>query len=405
VYLAVKQLFPSGKCLSFFSAMSIFGVALGVLVLFVVQSVMEGFQHNIRTTIVETQGDVRIDSRRVMHVDSELNELLEDFPEIEASAKYAYGVAMLKRNNRTAFPLLKGIDLENETKVVALKKFTKFGNLNDFGDGSIILSSELANQMGVTIGDSVEIYSPIILESLGSDEIILPKTLEITAIYETGYHNADRNIAIVTIETIQDLYELEDGIHGISLKLAPGSGAERLAFELNRRLTPPMRAASWREMNGDLLFALKTEKTMMFFVLAFVLLIAAFSITGSLMISVVRKVREIGLICALGGTRMQCATCFMLQGAIIGVIGGTIGILCGLLVLKFRNGIVALFVRLCGVDDFMLKFYSFANMPAKYGVGDILSIFIFAVAVCCAAGAFPAAKVAKISPAEALRNE
>jgi lipoprotein-releasing system permease protein len=404
-YLALKQLFPTGRKVSFFSIVSILGVSIGVMVLFVVQSVMDGFQHNIRTAIVETQGDVCIESDRMMYYTSAIGKILAKFPEIEAVAKYAYGVSMLKCGGHAAFPLVKGIDLENEIKVVALKKFTKLGSLESFDSDSIMISSDLARQICATVGSNVEIYSPNMLVDTDADEFILPKTLKVTAIYEFDCRNADRNIAIISIDTMQELYDLGDGVHGLSLKLYPGIRAEKLAFELNRQFVRPMRAISWQEMNKDLLFALKMEKTMMLFVLFFILLIVAFSIAGSLVISVVRKTREIGLIGALGGTRIQCAMCFMLQGMVIGIIGGVVGISCGMLVLRFRNDIVAIFVKLCGVEDFMLKFYSFAAMPAKYGIRDIFSIFTFALAVCCVAGIFPAIKVAKINPAEALRNE
>ncbi|MDR1890782.1 MAG: ABC transporter permease [Puniceicoccales bacterium] len=406
LYLALKQLFPTGKRFSFFSTMSIVGVALGVMVLFVVQSVMNGFQHEIRQTIVDTQGEVRVDAgNNIIYNAESLNAFLKSRPEVTAAARYAYGIVMLEYNNRPTFPVIKGIDMENEGKVVSLQKFIKDGNLQNFDYGGIILSGELARQIGARVGASVEIYSPIMFMAAQDDEIILPKTLEIVAIYETGYRQADENIAMVTLDTLQDLYGLGEGVHGISLKLKPDIRPEKFAFELNKSLVSPVRAVSWQEMNKDLLFVLKTEKTMMFFILVFILLVTAFSITSSLTISVVRKTHEIGLINALGGTIRQCATCFMIQGLIIGAIGSTIGIAFGMLILKFRNNIISVFVKLCGVKDFMLKFYSFANMPATYKLGDILMVTAFAVTICCLAGMLPAKKVAKIKPADALRNE
>jgi lipoprotein-releasing system permease protein len=404
-YLAWKQLFPTGKRFSFFSAMSIAGVVIGVMVLFVVQSVMEGFQRNIRETIVRTQGDVRIDSPHVIYEGDELDAFLQNLPEVEATAKYAHGVAMLQYDNRPVFPAIKGIDLENESRVMAVEKFIKQGSLDNFYSGSIILGGELARRIGATVGDCVEVYSPLMLENIGDSEIILPRTLEVVAIHETGYHHADRDVAMVTLDTMQDLYGLDGGIHGILLKLKPRVRPEKFTFELNKHLTSPIVATGWQEMNRDFLFALKTEKTMMLFVLVFILLIAAFSMAGSLTITVIRKTREIGLIGALGGTAWQCAVCFMLQGMIIGTLGGLGGVGLGMVVLRFRNGIVSIFAKLCGIEDFMLRFYSFANMPAEYGAGDVFSMIILAIVACCLAGILPAIKVARINPAEALRNE
>jgi lipoprotein-releasing system permease protein len=124
-----------------------------------------------------------------------------------------------------------------------------------------------------------------------------------------------------------------------------------------------------------------------------------------MMIAVVRKTREIGLISALGGTTGECAACFVVQGFIIGVLGSTLGIPCSGLVLKFRNHIISIFVKLCGVEDFMLKFDYFANMPAKYGMSNILAIVIFAIITSCVVGVLPAIMVSKIKPSDALRDE
>ncbi|MDR2432897.1 MAG: ABC transporter permease [Puniceicoccales bacterium] len=406
LYLALKQLFPTGKRFSFFSIMSIIGVALGVMVLFVVQSVMNGFQHEIRQTIIATQGEARVNANNgVLYNADSLGNFLKNQSEVAALARYAYGIGMLEYNNRSIFPIIKGIDFENEIKIVELQKFIKKGNLQNFDNRSIILSSELASQIGATVGSSVEIYSPMMLKALQTNEIILPRTLKVVATYETGYRQADENVAMVMLDTVQDLYGLEEGVHGISLKLKPDVRPEKFAFELNKNLTYPIHAASWQEINKDLLFVLKTEKTMMFFILVFILLVAAFSITSSMTISVIRKTREIGLINALGGTIRQCEACFMIQGLIIGIAGSVIGIAVGALILKFRNDIISVFVKLCGIEDFMLKFYSFANMPATYQLGDIFTLVTFAVVICCLAGVLPARKIAKIKPADALRNE
>jgi lipoprotein-releasing system permease protein len=404
-YFALKQLFPTGRRLSFFSVLSIVGVALGVMVMFVVGSVMDGFQRQIMEAIVATQGDVRVDSGNIISDHGNLAEFLRSRKEVMATAPYAYGIVMLKCGDRPVFPLLKGISLDDEMRVVPLGKFIKHGSLENFKLGGIILSAELAARTGAAVGSFVELYSPAMIENSDYGEVMLPRAMEVVAIYETGYGNADRNIAIVQLDTMQDLYNLGGGVHGIAIKLKGGYAPERLTFELNRCLKSPLRAASWQEMNRDFLFALRIERTMMFFVLIFILLIAAFSMTGSLVIAVLRKVREIGLINALGGTAWQCAACFMLQGLVIGSIGSTLGIAMGLLTIKLRNHIVAAFVKLCAIDDFMLKFYSFANMPAHYTATNVLCIVAATIALCCIAGVPPAIRAAKINPAEALRNE
>ena len=404
-YLALKQLFPSKRKITFFSAMSIFGVSLGVCVLFVVNSVMDGFQERIKNTIAKTQGDIQILSHDIIYNTNEVYDTLKNFSEIEAVSPFACGVAMMKFENRPIFPMIKGIDAEKEPLVISLRDYINDGSLDNFDENGIIISNEIANRIGAQIGDMIDIYSPTMFENAEDNEMPLPHTLTIVATYETGYHNIDKNVAMVPLTVLQDMYNLENGVHGISVKLSNGLNAEEVAHKLNKFLPPNTFAKSWYELNEDFLFALKTEKTMMGFVLAFILIISAFSIANSLMTTVVRKTREIGLLSALGGTPIQCAACFSIQGLIVGIIGSSIGILAGMIVLRFRNNIIEIFVKICGVKDFMLKFYSFADLPAKYCAIDILKTVMFAIVVCVIASIIPARQATKINPAEALRNE
>lgn len=405
-YFAFKQLFPSGRRCPFFSLMSIIGVALGVMVLFVVKSVMDGFQGNIRRTMVETMGDVRIGGNAMIHAPAPMIDALNQCPEVKAVAPFAWGMVMLTAGNRPAFPLIKGIDTHQEPSVINIRSFIHNGDFEDLNDDTIILSHDLATKLQVTIGDWVDVYSPAMFESaINGEEIDLAKTLTVAGIYETGFSSADHNIALVTLPVMQELYQLHHGIHGIAVKLKPGQSPERFADRINHHFHWKDKAYSWEEMNEDFLFALKTEKTMMMFVLMFILLIATFSITNSLTMSVVKKTREIGVLRAMGGSAWQCACSFWLQGLMIGAMGGVLGIVAGITVLHYRDQIVSIFVKWCGIDDFMLRFYSFAHMPAQYDGKDIIILWVLAIVMCGIAGLLPAWRAAKIQPAEALRNE
>lgn len=404
-YLAIKHLFPSGRPPTFFSIMSICGVAIGVMVLFVVHGVMNGFQERIKDTIVATQGDVRISSPHIIYDVNDIDALLSESCDVDSFAKFAYGMTMLQFDNRPVFPMMKGIDLAHEREVIGLDKFICSGNINDLSDDGIVLSKSLADSIGIQIGDIVDVYSPIMFLEQTEDTVMLPRSLEVVAIYETGYHQIDNDTAMVSLSTMQELYGLCHGIHGVSIKLKNSVSAERFAHELTQILPFPLVANSWREMNADFLFALKTEKTMMNFVLMFIIVVAAFSMTSSMTIFVVKKTREIGLMSALGGSSRGSAICFAIQSMLIGGIGSIIGIISGIIILHFRNHIVRLFVHLCGINDFMLKFYSFADMPASYSWQNIVFIMLFAIGMCILSGMIPACRASKINPAEALRNE
>src|SRR5690606_37023828 len=142
---------------------------------------------------------------------------------------------------------------------------------------------------------------------------------------ETGYGAVDANTIVITLRLMQELYGLGNGVHGLSLRLDKGADPDSVAADLNKVLPPPAKAYSWLDINRDLLFVLQLEKTVMFFIILFIILVASFSIASSLLTSVVRKTREIGLLGALGGRPWQSAAIFCLQGFLIGFVGTVLG--------------------------------------------------------------------------------
>ncbi|MDR2720870.1 MAG: ABC transporter permease [Puniceicoccales bacterium] len=404
-YLATKYLFPTGRKFSFLSITSILGVAFGVIVLFVVSSVMDGFQAEICSKIVGTQGQIKVDSECIIPDSEEVRHVLLSDSSVTHASEYVMGILMLQFGSKTAFPFAKGVDMELESKVVPLKNFIAAGSADAFDDSAVIISSGLANALGVEIGDSVDVYSPLMLQNLQSDELLLPRSFDVIAICNTGWNQVDANFILLSLRAMRELFGMEDGdSHGLIVKLRSGADLEKSVMSLKQKL-PGMRVLSWQELNGDFLFVLRLEKTMMIFVLLFILLVASFSIASSLMISVVKKRREIGLLCAFGATKRSISLIFIFEGLGIGLLGSVFGLIFGYVVLAVRNGILAVLVKLSGINDFLLKFYDFAQLPVKYSVGSIAVIVAFTILVCCMAGLIPALVVARLSPSHALRNE
>ncbi|MDR3273882.1 MAG: ABC transporter permease [Puniceicoccales bacterium] len=404
-YLATKYLFPTGKNFSFLSTISIFGVALGVVVLFVVSSVMDGFQAEICSKIVGTQGQVRVDSEHIIHDSEAIRRALLNDSSVEQASSYVMGALMLQFGNKPAFPFAKGMNVEYESKVMPLKNFIGAGDVGALDDSAIVISSGLASTLGARVGDSVDVYSPLMLQGLQGDELLLPRSFDVVAIYDTGWNQVDANSVLLSLGAMQELFGMADGdAHGLTLKLRDGVSMEKSVAKLRKNF-PELRVLGWQELNGDFLFVLKLEKTMMMFVLLFILLVASFSIASSLMISVVKKRREIGLLCALGATRRDISLIFLFEGLIIGVVGSILGLIFGCIALFFRNSILAILTRFVGINDFLLRFYDFAQLPVKYSMGNIATIVAFTIFVCCLAGLIPALAVAKVNPARALRNE
>jgi lipoprotein-releasing system permease protein len=206
---------------------------------------------------------------------------------------------------------------------------------------------------------------------------------------------------------MQELYGLGRSIHGINVKIAPGADADDVAARINGALPPAARARarSWIEANQDFLFILQLEKNMIFFLLTFIIIVAAFSVTSSLLISVVRKTREIGLLGALGGQPRQVAACFCFQGLLIGTVGTAAGLGLGFGTLHFRNAIVEGFTRLTSSEEVLTRFYQFSQLPSHTAGSDVVMIVVCSVVISTLAGLLPAWRAARLKPVEALRNE
>lgn len=407
LYLALKQLFPTGRKFPFFTAISVLGVALGVALLVVSTSVMGGFGHEIRRMIVDTQGEVQIRDRGFIPNAAALQEKLTQVPGVVATTPFAEGVVMLQCDDKPAFPAIQGVDVDQVTKVVPLERYVRVGSLEALDDDSIILSAKLALSLGARLGSKVEVYSPLLLERLKSDEVLMPRQLTVVGIFEIGHQQLDSSVVLVTLRLMQDLYGLGHAVHGINVKIAAGLDADMMAGRINRALGANVsaHARSWVEANEDFLFVLQLEKNMIFFLLTFIIIVAAFSVMSSLLISVVRKTREIGLLGALGGKPRQVAACFCFQGFLIGFAGTLAGLGLGFGALYFRNDAIRVFTQLTSSEEVLARFYQFSQLPSHTSRADVTMIVVCSIVISTLAGLIPAWRAARLKPVEALRSE
>jgi lipoprotein-releasing system permease protein len=382
--------------------MSILGVALGVAVLVVVLSVMNGFQAEIRRNLIRVQGEIRVECLGLIEDLSEFEKKIQTFNEIEAIAPYGYGIVMLLHGDRPVFPFAKGIT-EDEAKVTGIGDSLKFCSLGDLDNDRIILGEQLAVQLGIRLGDRVELYSPLALEALQNDDIIFPREVEVVGFFAANDY--DRNAFLCSLERMQDLYALGKGVHGFTVRVKRGYSVEKFAEKLQTQLGSEYRVTDWIHSNGDLLFALRWEKTMMFFVLLFILLVASFSISSMLITNVVRKTREIGVIIAMGGNRWGIARCFCLQGFFIGICGIFLGIGGGMVVLHYRDGIINIVDKISTGSNAQNYLSQFTHLPVDFAMNDFIFIGLFSLLICIFSGIIPGLKAAHIYPTNALRGE
>jgi lipoprotein-releasing system permease protein len=404
-YLALKQLFPSGRRLPFFTLISVLGVGLGVALMLVSTSVMGGFGHQIKAMIIDTQGEVQIRGRGPFEATAALEKTISSVPAVAASAPYAQGFVMLKYANRPAIPVIQGFDLERIRQVIPLERYLIAGSLDDLDDDSVILSSLLAKSLGADIGDKVSVYTPLMAERAESKELLLPRDVRVAAIFQIGHQQLDSSTVICSLRLMQDFYGLGKLIHGYNVRLKEGADPDAAAAALNALLPPGIHALTWFESNADFQAVLSFERNMIFFLLTFIIVVAAFSITSSLLVTVVRKTREIGLLGAMGGRARNVAACFCFQGLLIGVGGTVVGLGLGFALLHYRNAVVHLIAGLTMGQEVFEKFYQFSSLPAHTETKDVVIIIVFSVLASTLAGLIPAWRAARLKPVEALRSE
>lgn len=405
LYLALKQLFPSGR-FPFFTAISVLGVTLGVAVLVIVTSVMGGFGHEIRRMIVETEGEVDVKAQGYLRNPAPVLAQVNATAGVAAATPYVKGVVGVMASGRSAYPMFRGVDVDTIEAVANLGRFVNPRSaLATLDDDSVILSSQLAKSLGVRMGDKIEIYSPLLIEKLKNDEIFLPKEFRVVGDLFIGHQQLDSSTIYGTLRAAQELYGLGGGVHGIYVRVKPEADEHAVVATLNETLPASTRAVSWMQSWADFLWVLNLEKSINFFLLLFIVIIAAFSVMSSLLISVVRKTREIGLLGALGARARDVALCFCAQAFVIGVAGTAIGVGLGFGVLAIRNDLVHGIARLMQRQDTLREFYQFTDLPSHTLMSDLVMTVVAAIVISTLAGLIPAWRAARLKPVEALRSE
>ena len=405
LYIALKQLFPSGKGFSFFALISIIGVSLGVAVLLGVQTIMNGFGHQIRESLLKVNGDIRVESNRVINSWERIEAYLESVEGVEQASPYAHGIVMLQHRNLPVFPAVMGVDLTEDEPFIPIKEFLTQGEFKDLDDDSVFIGSSLATRIAARMGDTLELFTPLMLQRLKQDEVLLPREVRVAGIFQSGRNDVDSNTIMTSLRLMQDLYGLDEGIHGLSVNVAEGVDVSQITDKINEHFSYPIRAVSWMESNRDYMFVLQFEKTMMTIIMFFIILVASFSIASSLMTSVIRKTREIGLLVAMGARPRDIAYSYCLQGLMIGVSGVILGIILQWLVIHYRNEIVWQFAEWTNSSSALLRFYQFNDIPARYESSDVHIVAWGTIVICLLAGLGPALRALKLKPAEALRSE
>jgi lipoprotein-releasing system permease protein len=415
---------PKRTFLSIITLISVIGVMLGVTVLILVIAVMTGFDRELRQKVIDFDAHILVTSEDVIRDWRPLKEKIDKTPGVIATAPYVQGPVIVEFHNRRLAPVIRGVDPGQEEKVIPLQKFIKFGKLDLEGE-STVLGIELAQRLGVRVGDKVTIYSPgnlgQVLDSIkklenakGEEEkkaidelrdVILPKELTVTGIFETGHYLHDSEFLLVPVYVGQELYGLGDALHGITVKTDNPYGAERVKQGIQQFLEPPQYAQTWIDMNRQYFEAVRLERTVMFFLLFFIVIVAAFGIMSTLITVTVQKRHEIGIVKALGANIAQIIWVFLGQGTIVGLFGTITGLGLGMTLIRYRNEFSRWLASTLHIEIFPREVYQFSSIPAEVIPHDVAIICISAFLICSFAALIPAYFAARLDPVKALRYE
>lgn len=404
LFLAFKYLKPKRSFLSVVTLLSLLGVTLGVAVLIIVLSVMTGFDETWREKILSFNAHVKVSEYGgVVRQPEKILTAVENVDGITGAAPNLEGLVFIQtENDRVHTPMLRGVDPELERTVSQVPDCIVDGEFS-VGYGKIVIGQDLANRLGLGLGDTVLVYSP--QNFVAADELRLPEELTVSGIFSVGMWEFDANFVLTSLSTARSIYNVEQGVHNIQIMTEEPMKAPYIAQDLQQSLGPYFSARSWIDLNRQMFTALQTEKNMMFFLLIFITLVASFCIAITLITLVVQKTQEIGLLKALGFSNSRIVGIFLWIGAVQGVIGNACGLGLGLLALKHRNQLLNFLSARMGIDLLPKELYQLSQIPAHTTSEDVIYICMIVMVICTLAGLVPAWRAARLEPVEALRNE
>jgi lipoprotein-releasing system permease protein len=386
--------------ISLITFFSIFGVMIGVMTLIVVLGVMTGFDKQLFKTVLGTTSHIVVTRAGGISDYREVMRQMEAIPEVLQSAPFFAGQVLLKSETAVVGAAIRGIVPEEEAKVSSFNEYLD-GTLPD---GGIVLGTELARQLNVFSGDTVTVISPYFV-STPMGEVPYKKNLVISGIYTSGMYEYDASFCFVTLEQAQRLFGVERTISGIEVRIAEPMKAGVTAAAITRQLGDGLWARSWMDLNRTFLAALRHEKIIMAVILILIIVVAAFNIASTLIMVVMEKTRDIGILKSIGAPRSAIRTIFVIDGLIVGLIGTFLGVVFGYLLANSLDSVVKLVGTIFGIELFPSTIYYFDKIPVDTSVFDTFWIAGSAIALSLLGSLYPAWQASKLNPVEALRYE
>lgn len=399
-FIAKRYLVKGRKSsfISIISLVSIIGIAIGVAALIIALALLNGFQGDIRNKILSSTAHIMINNifgEGIEGYEGIIRDITKRHKKIVSARPVVYGTVLLKGTTRqSSGAVLRGVELGVSGEEMWVQKIQR-GRL-PIKDNQLLIGNEIAARVGLLEYESCMVITPrITLSPTG----ILPKMkkMVVSGIFKTGLYEMDNGTIITSLETAQRLFGLKDKISYIQVYLEDIFDAEGVAAELKEHLPPSLSVITWKDLNESLYSALELEKTVLFFTLTLIIVVASLNIIAGLILLVIQKIKDIGILLSYGAAPRMIKRIFFIQGSIIGIIGTTVGVIIGLGFCYLANKFELIKVP---SDIYQMSF-----VPFRIGLFDFLAVVFVTLLITFTATLIPSQKAAGVNVVDAIKNE
>ena len=385
------------KIISVTALISVVGIAIGVMVLIVVIGVMSGFDRFLEDKMVGTNAHLSLEFYNGAKDSAQVINKLKTFSYVRGASPYIDGQALVKTGKLIFGVEVRGIDPKLQTETSKINEYLKSGSYELVGN-QVALGSELAARLGLEVGSSLSLISPVTL---------VKTDFYVKGIFNSGMYLYDSSLVLTSIQGAQDFYKMPGLVSGIAVRVGDIYKVEKIKEKLYRDLTSfgPYQVRTWIDANKNFLEALKLEKVVMFIVVTMTTVVAAFGIVGTLIMSVMSRIKDIGILRSVGAKTKSILQIFIFQGMTIGISGIILGLTAGVSLALSLDRVVELISKMIGRNLIPKDIYYFDRIPVNINISDLTLIIFSALVIILAASIYPAYYASRIIPSEAIRHE